>query len=394
MRRIAFVLCFFLAFWILLFPVSMAEEENTETLSNWHIKIAVPEGATAVLQGNEYYIYAQEEGYIPYVMLRTYQYDDAVTFLDDFTAYMQEQYPDLQVTEDIARKTIGDKKCFEIDYSYLVSGYEVRDRRIAMAFDGTVYMFASKEIEELDMTVSGMLEDIVANCEFVSDDEADDNLGLAAGYLYCREDGMPKYWLDFSGIVTDDLVLHCYFRSENPVYSESCFVFDLSTAAVSDGVLKIQQVYDLNGRDYSDLLEELTLAFYRDAAVMTVKRNKDTLTEDGEDASVMDGVYVMTPVGVSADSTEKHSYLRPAQEGPYQPEELGLWAKIYYLRNTGIYPPMAKVQENTDGTFTIQLYDVAEPDSMENTESCASYTVDPYGEGKNDATEEQISLMR
>ena len=108
----------------------------------------------------------------------------------------------------------------------------------------------------------------------------------------------------------------------------------------------------------------------------------------------MDGVYVMTPVGVSADSTEKHSYLRPAQEGPYQPEELGLWAKIYYLRNTGIYPPMAKVQENTDGTFTIQLYDVAEPDSMENTESCASYTVDPYGEGKNDATEEQISLMR
>ena len=48
-------------------PIALAD--NTDTISNWNIRISVPEGKTAVLKGSEYYIYGQHEGSIPYVML-------------------------------------------------------------------------------------------------------------------------------------------------------------------------------------------------------------------------------------------------------------------------------------------------------------------------------------
>ena len=106
-------------------PVALAD--NTDTISNWDIRISVPEGKTAVLKGSEYYIYGQHEGSIPYVMLRTYRYDSAEKFITDFTQYMQQQYTDLRVTAPAEQKTIGNKRCYEIDYGYTVSGYEVKD---------------------------------------------------------------------------------------------------------------------------------------------------------------------------------------------------------------------------------------------------------------------------
>ena len=60
-------------------PIALAD--NTDTISNWNIRISVPEGKTAVLKGSEYYIYGQHEGSIPYVMLRTYRYDSAEKWL-------------------------------------------------------------------------------------------------------------------------------------------------------------------------------------------------------------------------------------------------------------------------------------------------------------------------
>ena len=33
--------------------------DNTDTISNWNIRISVPESKTAVLKGSEYYIYGQ-----------------------------------------------------------------------------------------------------------------------------------------------------------------------------------------------------------------------------------------------------------------------------------------------------------------------------------------------
>ena len=141
--------------------------DNTDTISNWNIRISVPEGKTAVLKGSEYYIYGQHEGSIPYVMLRTYRYDSAEKFITDFTQYMQQQYSDLRVTAPAEQKTIGNKRCYEIDYGYTVSGYEVKDRRVIITAGETTYMFASKEIESKGMIVGSMLDDVVADCELL-----------------------------------------------------------------------------------------------------------------------------------------------------------------------------------------------------------------------------------
>ena len=89
---------------------SFAFADNTDTISNWNIRISVPEGKTAVLKGSEYYIFGQHEGSIPYVMLRTYRYNNAEEFITDFTEYMRQQYSDLRVISAAEQKTIGNKR--------------------------------------------------------------------------------------------------------------------------------------------------------------------------------------------------------------------------------------------------------------------------------------------
>lgn len=168
-KTISVILCMILILSVA--PSSFAG--GTDTLADWNIRITVPEGKTAVLEGKEYYIYAQQEGYIPYVMLRTYHCDDAEAFIAEFTAYMQRQYADLKVVSEAEQKTIGDKRCFEIDYAYTVKGYDVRDRRVVMTAGDTTYMFASKEIESNGMTVGSMLDDVVADCELLGPDAED-----------------------------------------------------------------------------------------------------------------------------------------------------------------------------------------------------------------------------
>ena len=162
-KQISIVLIFLL----ILSMAPLCYAKNTDTLADWNVKITVPDGKTAVLQGSEYYIFGQQEGSIPYVMLRPYRYDDPEKFITDFTEYMQGQYTDLTVTSPATRKTIGNKRCWEIDYGYTVRGYDVRDRRVVITVDGLTYMFASKEIESNGMTIGSMLNDVVADCEFL-----------------------------------------------------------------------------------------------------------------------------------------------------------------------------------------------------------------------------------
>ena len=147
-------------------------EQNADTLADWNIKVVVPEGAEAVLDGTDncYYIYPQEADSIPYVLLTTYEYDSVDDFIPDFTKYMESVYEDLEVTAEPVEKTIGSKECTEIDYGYTVSGYDVLDRRIVTVSEGTVYMFASKEIPELDLMIGNMLEDVVAGSVFLTED--------------------------------------------------------------------------------------------------------------------------------------------------------------------------------------------------------------------------------
>ena len=404
MKKLVSVLCFILLLSIMIAPLSEAAGDNYDTLVNWDIKIAVPDDTTAVLRGNEYYIYAQHEGSIPYVMLRVYGYDDAETFLSDFTTYMHQQYADLKVTAEAGRRTIGNKDCWETDYSYTVSGYTVTDRRIATVAGGQTYLFASKEIESNGMTIGNMLDEVVANCTFLSEPEPtkpqeERESGLAAGYLYCREDGMPKYWLDLTGVLSDHPVLHCYFRSGDPTFYESWFILDLSTAEMSGNAIRFYNVYDEYDFDHSNWFRQLTFQFYLDGAVMTVDRDERTLAGGAED-NILTGTYAMVPVGVGTEYRQldqdlwmPDTYLMPEEEGPYTPAELGKWAQIYYFDRNGFFPPVADVEENPDGSYSIHLYENVSLDGIPHTATSAWYTVDAFGVGIDDIFGDAVNLM-
>lgn len=305
MKKLLTAICFILVFTMAFSSACFAAGDNYDTLADWNIKIAVPDDTTAVLKGSEYYIYAKNVGSIPYVMLTTYKYDSEEKFITDFTAYMKKQYSDLKVTAEAQKKTIGKKKCYEIDYTYKVSGYDVKDRRIVFTVDGLTYMFVSKEVEALGMTVGTMLEDVVSQAQLLTDDgdpfpETEEDAVLANTYLYRQEDGMPKYWLDFTGAMADNLVLHCYFRSGEPTFYESLFILDLDTADYKDDRIVFHNVYTRGGIDVSSWFKSLTLQFKGEKAVLKVKRNENTLAGGSED-NILTGSYSMEPLGAGLD---------------------------------------------------------------------------------------------
>lgn len=505
MKKLLTTLCLILVFSLALSPLSYAAGDNTDTLADWNIKIAVPDNTTAVLKGSEYYIYAQRVGSIPYVKLTVARYDSLEDYVSGLTPYMQRQYSDLKVTAEAEKKTVGDKSCYEIDYSYKVSGYDVKDRRIIFTVDGLTYMFTSKEVESLGMMIGTMLEDVVAECEILSEPAGqtpapEEDLVLASAYLYRQEDGTPKYWLDFTGEITDNLVLHCYFRSGEPSFYESFFILDLDTAEIDGEDIEIRKVYNSRGIEVSSWFESLSIELSGESAVLEVKRDESTLAGGAED-NILSGKYPMEPMdagvvyeyhedngqlkywldlggddiklhamfqsgdpeyyeevftldsktakadgdyGISIkkvfhssgeevsrwfesltlhevqgavmmnvkrdESTlaggagdniltgvymfEPRTYLLPESEGPYTAEELAAWAQIYYFTHNGFFPPMAEVEENADGSFTIHLFEVVELGGITHTATSAWYTVDEYGDGVNGITEQEISLCR
>ena len=502
MKKLLSILCFLLMFSLLLSPTAFAAGGNTDTLADWNIKITVPDDAVAVLKGGEYYLYAQKEGSIPYVMLTTYRYSSLEKFIADFTAYMQKQHSDLKILSEAAPIRIGDKDCCEIDFGYKVSGYDVLDRRIVLFTEDRTYLFASKEVEALNMTVGGMLEDVIANCELLTGEEAplpelEEDYALAFAYLYCQDDGMPKYWLDFTGAMADTPVLHCYFRSGEPSFYEQCFLLDLNSADVKDNQIRIYKVTDLAGNDCSSWFKSLLLVLDEEEVLLRVSRDDRTLAGGGDD-NILTGVYPMRPMGadvrheyykddgqlkywldsdgedlllhalfrsgdpeyyeevftldlgsaksegdytlsirkvynsagedVSAwfrslsltevqgafimkvdrdESTlaggsddnilsgvyllEPHSWLRPLEDGPYDPEELGQMAQYYYFFRNGFFPPEVDVEETDEG-YSIHLYEIVGQGRQAHTATSAWYTVDEYGVGLDDLFGDPVDL--
>ena len=465
---------------------------DTDTLADWNIRITVPDGKTAVLKGSEYYIYGQQEGSIPYVMLRPYRYDDPEEFIADFTEYMQGQYADLTVTSPAVQKIIGNKRCREIDYTYTVSGYDVRDRRVVFTADGLTYMFASKEIESNGMTVGSMLDDVVADCELLGPgadsvliaggvgEPQDPSAGAPAAaekmispaYVYYDEDGLPKYWLDFTGSVADNLVLHCFFFTDS--WYESWYILDFNSSVANShqDTYRIENVYDSRGGDVSNWFRTVSLTINDDSVSLYIERNPSTLA-GGPDSTILDGLYEMTPemAGIVYEYTEGRElkswlvlnsgnaelhfadggvwYLEPeAGEGStvniarivsqsgeevsfrsmavtyvqgamminadageafsgvflYNPRvflqrndcgasEIGRMAQLYYYRHHNFYPPVADVEPNADGTFSVHLYEIVNNgDGTYHTATSAWYTVDAAGIGADDLFGNPVDL--
>lgn len=152
-----------------------AEPVGSDTLADWDLEVPNFANTMSVLDGEDgnYYIYPSGERGIPYVMIHAYGgFDSPESFLEEFTSeVMMSSYPDLEVLQETSPVTIDGKDYCEIDYQYTVSGYICFDRRIACTKGDFTYMFASKEIPELDKLVGSLLEDTISNCKFPGDDE-------------------------------------------------------------------------------------------------------------------------------------------------------------------------------------------------------------------------------
>ena len=305
MKKLSVFLSVVLVFSLALCPMAAAAGDNYDTLADWDLQVAVPEEASAaVLQGNLYYLYAQQEGYIPYVMLTaTSRFDSEEAFIDYMNDSMAFQYrnQDFSISAPAELTEIGGRLCYEIEYSYTVSGYPAVDRRIFIMVGKLVYMFASKEIPSLDLTVGTMLEDVFSNCVFLSEKSGDDvespnedNSELYNAYLFCLDNGMPKYWLDLTGAITDNPVLHCYFRSGDPTFYESVFILDLDSAEIEGNHVSFFKVCDEKGYDVSPWFDRVSVDFYTDGAVLEVERDEATLAGGPED-NLLTGTYPMDP---------------------------------------------------------------------------------------------------
>ena len=125
---------------------------------------------------------------------------------------------------------------------------------------------------------------------------------------------------------------------------------------------------------------------------MTAVRDESTLAGGAED-NILTGDYAMYPVGVGINTATGRPAVRPEQSGPYSAEELGRWAQISYFVNYGFFPPEAEVTKNSDGSFTIHLFEIVDLDGLTHTATSAWYVVNAYGSGRNDITGERIELI-
>ena len=116
---------------------------------------------------------------------------------------------------------------------------------------------------------------------------------INSAYVY-YENGMPKYWLDFTGSVADNLVLHCYFISDS--WYESYYILDFVSASENShqGSYRIENIYDSRGGDVSDWFKTVSLEINDDSVRLYIERNQATLA-GGPGSTILDGSYEMTP---------------------------------------------------------------------------------------------------
>ena len=117
---------------------------------------------------------------------------------------------------------------------------------------------------------------------------------IYSAYIYNDENGLPKYWLDFTGSAADNLVLHAYFFSDS--WYESGFILDFVSAAPNShqDTYRIENVYDARGNDISKWFKTLSLEIRDDSARLYIERDPATLA-GGPDSTILDGSYEMEP---------------------------------------------------------------------------------------------------
>ena len=195
---------------------------------------------------------------------------------------------------------------------------------------------------------------------------------------------MLKYWIDLTGTVSDDVVLHCWFRSGDPTWYEKLYILEPAMNDIGKSVIEVNKITDLEGNDLTEGFKTLRVRTYEDHITLVVKREKKSLA-GGEEDNILTGTYMFEP----------KSYLAPEKAGPYTPEELTAWARIEYFTENAYYPPEAVTEENSNGTVTIQLYENTEAGELPAHRSVyALYVLDADGNGFDAVTGKEVSLFR
>ena len=127
---------------------------------------------------------------------------------------------------------------------------------------------------------------------------------ISSAYVY-YEDAMPKYWLDFSGSVADNLVLHCFFLTDS--WYETFYILDFVSAVAEShqDTYRIETVWAARGNDVSNWFKTVSLELQGDSARLYIERNEATLA-GGPTSTILTGLYEMSPaeLGVVYEASE------------------------------------------------------------------------------------------
>lgn len=134
--------------------------------------VTIPDGLSVEEDSDGFVtIYADEPGYIPYVIFGRYEYAGS-TFFEDFTAMMRESYNDLVIAEAEKLVTAGQREMSQLVYQYSISGYTATDTRLAVRVGNYVYMFGAKEIPELGSLAGDLLYNVAGSFRTLSENTA------------------------------------------------------------------------------------------------------------------------------------------------------------------------------------------------------------------------------
>jgi len=113
---------------------------------------------------------------------------------------------------------------------------------------------------------------------------------LYSAYFSCDDDGLPEYWLDFTGSVADNLVLHCYSLTDS--WYETWYILDFNSAVANShqGAYRIENIYDSQGFDVSNRFKTVSLAINEGSVSLYIERNPEAPSGGPED-----GLYEMLP---------------------------------------------------------------------------------------------------
>ena len=119
------------------------------------------------------YVYTDADGSIPYVIIGRYDMvsDD---FAAEFTDYMAGLYPDLRVVSEASPLVLNGNEWTKIQYEYTISGYTGLDTRLFCEWNGSTYMFGSKEVPSIAFTVpDGCLEKLASSMSPLAGGDSD-----------------------------------------------------------------------------------------------------------------------------------------------------------------------------------------------------------------------------